>query len=305
MVQLLYGLNDGEIDNYIKNQITSENSLNELDDSMPLEDIIIDLSYNDIFSSKKIDIIRNPKFINEKDIDIDRLLKFMNDKSNPNELYIIVNEEKLDERKKIIKILKEDSKYFPQLTANTCEKYIKEKCRLNNYKIDTNALQLFIKKINGNYKIINNELEKLFLLKISDKTITSDDVKAIVSYNIENNTFKLIDKIRENNKRDVIKIYSELIDSKIEPIMIIGLLAKQYRLYLQVKILIDHHKTKEEIEEITKEHPYRIKLAIEDSYKYSKEYLISKLYNLSMIDEQIKTNYIDSIKVLENFLLDI
>ena len=54
MVQLLYGLNDGEIDNYIKNQITSENSLNELDDSMPLEDIIIDLSYNDIFSSLEI-----------------------------------------------------------------------------------------------------------------------------------------------------------------------------------------------------------------------------------------------------------
>lgn len=305
MVYFLYGTNEEEINDFVKQNNKENININNYSEDTKLDELINDLSYTDIFSTKRIDVIKNPKFLNEKDINYDKLINYINDKTAINDLYIIVKEDKLDERKKIIKILKENSKYFPELTPNTIEKHIKNKCLTNSYTFEDKALKLFINKLNKNYKLVNNELEKLFLYKIENKNITVEDVKKVTSYNVENNIFKLIDSINEKNKKQIINTYNDLIFSRVEPIMIIGLLSKQYRLYLQIKILIKEHKSKNEIEEILKEHPYRLQLATQESYNFSEKYLVDILYKLSKIDEKIKTEFIDDKYILENFLLDL
>ena len=84
----------------------------------------------------------------------------------------------------------------------------------------------------------------------------------------------------------------------------IGLIASQFRFLLQVKILYNKNKTNDEISKILEVHPYRVKLAINNSYYYSKELLEDYLLKLFEIDRKIKLGLADKNILFELFILN-
>ena len=61
--------------------------------------------------------------------------------------------------------------------------------------------------------------------------------------------------------------------------------------------------SEKDIASTLKIHPYRVKLAIQNSRNYSKETLLNYLYNLAIIDIDIKTGKINKDLALELFIL--
>lgn len=305
---LLYGNNLLEINNKIeelKKDLKTKNVIKfDLNEST-LEDVINEACYFDLFGLQKFIIVNNCYFLTAKfKEDTFILSKYL---LNPNEKSTIVftlNEEKLDERKKIVKEINNKCKVFKFNYPNKYDlvNIINDELKKEKYKIEKEALNELVDRIKNNSNVVYNELKKLMLYKMNEKVITLKDVYSLVPKPLEDNIFSITSAIVSKDKSRIFNSYIELMKSKTEPLVIIALLASQFRLYLNISILKNESKTLEEMKSILNENPYRIELAFREVDNFTKNQLISYIYELYNIDYSIKTG--ESFHTLEMFFLN-
>ena len=312
MIYVLYGENNYEIDKFIdkliiENNIDNKIVYNFMEDD--IESVIEEALYNDLFGSKKIVIYNNALFLTGKNsLESEILNKYID---NPNENTILifkVNESKLDERKKLVKTLKEKTKVieFKLLEEKDMPSYIKNYFENLNFRIDYNSINEIVSRINTNSEVLPKELEKLYLYKINEKVISIEDVKKVVTkYEDDTKIYKLVNEVIRNDKANMFIIYKELIENKEEPIALIALIANQLRLILECSILKNDGFTNKEIATKLKEHPYRVDLAIKETYNINNKKLRELLLSLANLDLKIKTGEIIKEDALETFFLEV
>lgn len=313
MIYILYGTEELLIDKYIENLIQEKNIDNiikyNLEETL-IDNIIEDASYMDLFGNDKIIIVNDSSFLSSTgSLETDELEKYLNNPNDKTILIFIVNSEKLDERKKLVKFLKNNSNVrieeFNKLEGFNLEKYIKDSFETDDYNIDLNCIKTIVSLLNGEFKFIDNEIKKLKLFKLDEKTINIKDVESVVTRLPEDNIFKLVDAVAENDKERMFSIYKDLIDNNEEPIKLIVMLANHFRLLYQVKILLSEGLKQYEIASELGIHPYRVKLSMEKANKYEDETLLNILSNLADIDYEIKSGLTDKNRALEMFFLEL
>ena len=306
MIYVIYGLGNKDIKKVLKS--IEVNILINYEESN-IDEIINEASYDNLFGDKKIVLVKNSSFLTGKSTLESISLNNYIEHPNPNTILIFsVDSEKLDERKKIVKLLREKAQVLEikPIDIKEVNSYVKDYFNERNYKVEYNAINEIANRINDNTNLLDNELEKLVLYKIDDKTITIDDVKKVViKYDSNDKIFKLVEAALKKDKVTTFKLYKELINAKEEPAVIISLIASQIRLILQVGILNRDGFSEKEIATKLKEHPYRVKLALESFRKTNKMELINNLEELSNLDYKIKKGDIDKVRGLETYLLSI
>lgn len=311
MIYTLYGEDTFGMNKFINDLMKKEQIEDKITydyEESNIKDVLEECSYNDLFGNKKLVVLNNATFLTGKTtLNDDSLELYIN---NPNELTILilkVNEDKLDERKKLVKLLKEKSilKAYKSLDIKDINIYIKNYLLNEGYKIDNNIIPLIASRINGNTKVLNSELDKLMLYKISDKIITKDDVLKVITKYEEDNIFKLVDAVIKKDKPSIFTLYKGLIDNKEEPAVIMSLLSNNLRIILQSGILYKDGYSKDKIASYLNEHPYRISLALENSRLIEKKELINDLNKLAILDYQIKSGEVDRFKGLEAFFIEL
>lgn len=311
MFYILYGENGVMLDNYIEELMKSKDISDKIVydySECSIKDVIEECSYNDLFGSKKMVVLDNSVFLTSKGSLEDKT--FDSYISSPNENTVLVFKvicEKLDERKKLVKDLKSKSivKEFKDLDKTNINEYINNYFTNIGYKIDYNAVSEIISRIGETRRVLYSELEKLELYKIKDKHITIEDVKKVVTKYEEDNIFKLVDAVIQKNKKLIFNTYKKLVSDKEEPAVIISLLANNIMLVLECSILLNEGMSSKDIASKLKEHPYRVSLAINNSYKVKKEELIDNLNKLAELDYQIKTGEVDKFKGLEAYFINL
>lgn len=303
MIYLLYGEEEFLIDEEIK-KIIKKTKIDELNISRydleedNIKDIIDDACTISLFEEKKIIIAKNlDKFLKQKETKI--LEEYINNISEG--IILILVAEKLDEKKKIIKDLKKiaDVKEFTKNKniSNTVKKMF------DDYKIEYKTIDLLIKLVGNDLRILNQEVEKIKTYKI-DKIITEQDVLDLASTSDNEDMFDLINYIVNKDKESAFKVYTNLIKRNEEPIKIIITLANQFRLIYQSKELYKKGNSQDAIAKILNVHPYRVKLSLEKSKNYSSKILLNYLLKLAEIDSKIKNGLIDKNLALELFILE-
>ena len=307
MVEVLYGTESFLINEYIK-KIQKENNIENLVkynfEETTLEEIINDSLYIDMFNDKKIIVVDNSYFLNDLTIDTTILEKYLKNKNETTYLFFVSEKEKLDERKKIVKLFKKENliKEFNRLNEKNIEDKINNLFKENNYKIDYLAKKELINRCKNNYEDTLNEANKLMLYKIEEKEITLEDVKKVVNKPLEDNIFKLIQAITENNKRKIFEVYEDILNIGEDPIKILVMISNEFRLIYELKIMKNINET--ELATTMKIHPYRIKVTKEKTLLYTKEKLEEILNKLSDLDYNIKSGKIDKYAGLELFLIE-
>ena len=101
----------------------------------------------------------------------------------------------------------------------------------------------------------------------------------------------------KKDKEKVYELYLHFINNGVEIIQIMILLANQIRLIYNVKVL--NNLSDKEISNLLSVHEYPVKLARGKSINYSKKELLNLLYNLSILDEDIKNgNCLENVSFL-------
>lgn len=231
-----------------------------------------------MFSTMKVVVCKNINKLDEED----KLLKYLDNPTD--DILILTSSVKLNEKKEVFKKVLDVSKIIDP-SINVID-YIKNS--FEDYKIDFRTIILLQEYTDGDIVRLDNEIEKLKLFKMDDKYITKEDVDNVVTKNISSNIFDLIDALDKSNKTKVFQIYEDLIKLGEDEIKIINLLANNYRLIYQVKVL-GYNYNQKEIKEILKQKPYTINKAIERSYFYTEMRLLDILKKLSNLDINIKS----------------
>lgn len=309
-VYLIYG-NDysiikREIDNIkkdVSDVVKYDLSVNKIDE------LLDDASCISILDDKKVLIGENALFLttntNNVNHDLDYLSNYLNDTSHDNIVILTVITDKLDERKKIVKLIKQTSRVINKsmIDDKNLPNFIIDEFKLKGYTIDFKTANYFVDYVGKNVDVLISEIEKMIIYKEDDKLITIKDINDISCKGFKDNVFDLTDGIMKRDFRKVFECYKDLIILGEEPIKIISLLASQFLLTYQVKLLNSDGKSSKEIADVLKVHPYRVKLALETDYLiYELESVLKKLHEL---DYNIKSGKIDKKVGLENFLLNI
>lgn len=294
---------NNKISEIIKKNGFSDASISKYDLSEGLlDDALEDLNTYGLFSDKKIVIINNFDKMDPLFNKPEELLKYVENSSSLNLLFVV--SDKYDDRKKIIKDLKKKMKFIKIST----DPVVFTKSCLEGYKVENGVINLLVNNTLGDVTRLYNECNKLKTYKINDKYISKDDVEELSFKRLGDSTettFQFSRALAEKDKKSALKLYQELLNYKIEPLSIIGLLASQFRIMYQVKNLEEKNMRNDEIASSLKEKSYRITKTRELTRYYSKREILDLMIKLEDIDLKIKTTSVDANTLVQLFILNI
>lgn len=240
---------------------------------------------------------------------MEALLALLEQPTDFSSLVLIVPQNKLDERKKVVKELLKRSRvlHATPLSPLEWENWINKCIIEKGIALDRSSMDILIRYLPNNLQMVENELEKLSLYVHNrhDNRIEADELKKVISRTVEGDVFDLVEKIVSRNFQAAFEIYYELTKQNEEPIKILALLARQFRMILQSKVMSKEGYSQKQIAAQLKVHPYPIKIAVEQGKRFSEEELVQIITHIADLDYQIKTGQREKQFGLELLLLRI
>lgn len=253
-----------------------------------------------LFTKKRLIIIENLLKQKREKILIQEILNYLRKIRKDEDNVVIFWEgtielKNLSEEQKIIFDLLRQEKYsqeFPILKDIDLIKWIQKEVIKRGGKIQLEAAQFLSEKIGPDLWYLSNELDKILANK---KVISFEDLKDLSYLRPEENIWLLVDAVGEKNKKRALKLLSDQIEIGTPFGWILSMLARQYRILLQAKEVmnsaqfVNHYQLAEKINL----HPFICQKVIEQAKKYSLDEL-KKIYNqLLEIDIKIKTTSVE------------
>lgn len=277
----------------------------------PIEVALEDAETLPFMGEKRMIVLKNPYFLTAEkgkekiEHSLDRLEQYILQPAPYSVIVFIAPYEKLDERKKITKLLKQHAEV---LEVNALEekdliKWISNRAAMYQVTFEDHAAKLLMQLTGPNLMLISKEIDKLSLYVGPEGHITQETVNLLVARTLEQNIFELIDKAVHRKLEEAFRIFYDLLKNNEEPIKILSLLATQFRLIYQVKELVRQGYGQQQIAGMLKVHPYRVKLAASQSNLFSNEHLMGLVNHLAEMDYEIKNGKIDKKLAVELFLM--
>lgn len=272
-------------------------------EEVPLSNALEDLDTYGLFSEKKVIVISNIESLvsegNEKDIK--HFLRYL--KNSLDTILVIVIARKLNNTKKITKELKKSLEYI-SLTTNAVDFTKKE---LQGYTLENGVVRALVSYTLEDMGRLHQECEKLKLYRMDTRKISLRDVDELVIKKLGDSrdlTFEFVRALAAKDKKEALEKYHELEKYSIDAIPLIGLLASQFLIMYQVKILEKRTNLNQEIADILGEKPYRIQKTRELTRYYSERELRDVLRKLADMDLKIKSSDVDGNFLVELFILE-
>lgn len=282
----------------------------DLEDT-PIEVALEDAETLPFMGEKRMIVLKNPYFLTgekgkEKvEHSLDRLEQYIQQPAPYSVVVFSAPYEKLDERKKVTKLLKQHAEVleFNALDEKDLIKWIGNRASMYQVTFEDHAAKLLMQLTGSNLMLISKEIEKLSLYVGPEGHITQETVNLLVARTLEQNIFDLIDKAVHRKLDEAFRIFYDLLKNNEEPIKILSLLANQFRLIFQVKDLVRQGYGQQQIAGMLKVHPYRVKLAAGQSNLFSSDHLMGIINHLAEVDYEIKNGKMDKKLAVELFLM--
>ena len=282
---------------------------NEIDSSMievyDGEDEGLDLAVTNamtmpFLADKKGVVIKNAKFLTAdqtiSDQEADKLINFCEMKFDQTVLVIQVPSDNLDFKGKLAKYLTKNiinKKFVINDKTFDVYDYVRKQLAKHNLKIQPFALTQFINRANSNMDNLNNELQKLIYYSYNLGEINADIVFEVISREIEDNIFDLVNSLLEKNQEKVFKVYYDLIDHNVKTTQILAVVASKFLEILYTKALMNIKYSKADIEKFFGYSSGRVYYMMKNASEVSDDVLFENIKNLEELDFNIKSGRID------------
>lgn len=300
----------------LKNQMASsaETDLAHFDlDEVPVGHVLEEADTIPFFSERKLVIARNASFLKAAERGKEKInhdLKALeNWLENPPATCVTVfvaPYEKLDERKKIVKLMKKHVVLIEAkaLQPHDLESWLAHEAKAHGKSLSRPAAQRLIELAGTNLTLLASEIEKMSLyLGAEEEEVTGDLIEQMTARTLEQDAFKMLQAYLDGDVATALSVYYDLLRQKEEPVALAALLASQIRFMVHVYYLQKKGYHAQQISKQLKAHPYRVKLLVEKRRQISEARLLEVLGDLADIDLQLKTVSGNRERVLEFFLM--
>ncbi|WP_391116120.1 DNA polymerase III subunit delta [Psychrobacillus sp. L3] len=277
-----------------------------------VEEVIYESDTLPFFSDKKLVIARNAFFLKatekgkEKVIHDTSILEQWLQNPSPTAVTVFIAPyEKLDERKKVTKAMKQyaDIIEVSSLQEHDLRSWILHEVSNLEKIISDEALSFLIEVGGSNLVHLQTELLKIATYLGELAEIDVETVRMLLVRTLEQDVFTLGNAYLTGNKSEAIEIYHDLLKRKEDPLKLNALIASQVRLMIQVSHLKKKGYHAQQIANQLKVHPYRVKLLFDNPSLQNEKKLLTTLNDLATVDVQLKTLNINRNRILEMFLM--
>lgn len=257
------------------------------------------------FASKKVIVFKDPPFLRAakkgeakriEDSDLRLLSDYVAEPSVDIELIFYEEENHFDSKLKLYKQISDNARTYSFATLKPYQ-FRKEagtiiRSKLKN--IDEQAVDYLIENGEGKLEKIYRDLD---LLSLYEGPYDLNAVRSLIASSLENDIFEFTNAILAKDLPKSNKIFNDLIFQNISVFYIIATLAAQFRFLNQVSYLTAEHYGIEDIMAITKtKSSFRIENAQATLKNFSNADFLALLSELSLLDQQFKTNDVLDLK---------
>lgn len=282
-------------------------------DEVPVQHVLEEADTIPFFTEKKLIVVKNSSFLKatekgkEKiEHDIKALENWLSHPSDTSVSLFLAPYEKLDERKRITKLMKEKAVHLEakQLEGNDLKVWIQSAVQSENKSISSLAIQNLIETIGNDLVQLKSEIQKMVIYLGDDNEITPQIIDLLLSRTLEQDAFQLLNAYLRGDTATALTVYHDLLRQKEEPIMLTALLASQIRLMSNVRYLQKKGYHAQAIAKQLKVNPYRVKLIVESRIQVGEDRLLETLHRLADADLKLKTSSGRRERILELFLMN-
>lgn len=257
--------------------------------------------------SKKVVVIDHPFFLTgekvkaKPDHHLPSLKSYLDNPSPDTVLILAAPYEKLDRRKALVKTLEKKTEVRELSYVSDATLYgLMETIALKYGATYTRGGHEQLAASDGqNLARFAGEVEKCALYCGKERPIDREAVIEIGSRSLETNVFLLVNKVMKRQTVDALHLLHELVAMKEEPLKLLALLERQFRMVCQVTAYRDEGYTQKAIATKIGAHPYAVKMAAEQADMFSTEEMAQVLALCTETDYQIKTGRADKLLGLE------
>lgn len=170
-------------------------------------------------------------------------------------------------------------------------------------KVTRRAMDCILEYVGDDMTRLVNESEKLICYRAGHSSVDEDDVKKICSRNIDNDIFEMVGAIAAKNRRKALKLYYDLIELKVRSMNILALISREFNLLMQVKILKNSGRDKDDISKLTRINPFFVGKYISVSGRFTSEYLREAVEECVETETAAKQGLIDDMIAVEMLII--
>lgn len=317
--ELVY-LFTGTSEIFIKNRINriiqgynpKETSVVRYDmESTSITTVLTDALTIPFLEKQKIIILRRPRFLKtiheEEKNSIKEFIKYLKNPVDTTILLIDATNMNISNNNEVYKVLKNTAFIVNYDNSEEIEikGWIIRTFALNNIEIKDDALNLFLEYLNSDQIRMEHEIDKLIAYGINDGIITVQDIKTLVSQDINKEVYSLIKAIIKKDSVKVNTIYNKLANNTKDIMGVISLISSTFRDLLTTAKLLKKGYSQNDIAKFYGISSGRAYYIVQDAKAFKLEDLESNVNKLAELDFKIKSGQIDKNVGIELFLLQI
>ena len=213
-------------------------------------------------------------------------------KDIPDSTVLVFIEGNIDKRSAVYKAITQVGELieFKRPTEGELVAWISRELKLKGIAINKSAALYLIRATSANMEALAAEMSKLAAYCTDKAEVTQEDIDAVCAKGIELKVFALVDALAHKNKSKAMGIFENLMEAKESPILILNLIARQFRFMLACSQAGD--KSSSEIGAALGAPPFAIKECMKQARNFSEAELVQAMKDCLEADVGIKTGRI-------------
>jgi len=287
-----------------------------------LEEIIAGLSEGGLFARRRLVVVNNPPYLapprkktaeeepgeepepdSREKREAESLSEYLDIKApDVPDSIIVFLAPGVDRRRRLFKLIDKKGVVVEcaPLKGDTLAAWIRRKVERMGKKIDRAAVERLLLAGDHNLHYLSRELEKYCAyLGEEDDTITADTVDILFSGDLQGNVFKLADALAEGKPATARNILDLLLERREQPLLILFMLARHYRMLLQAYSLLEEGRGGGDLASVLGVQPFVARKLREQTGLYDRRALEEVLLVLQKTDYQIKTGCLEPVQALQ------
>ncbi|UNC93254.1 DNA polymerase III subunit delta [Candidatus Contubernalis alkaliaceticus] len=213
----------------------------------------------------------------------------------------------IDRRKKLTKIMLKNNWAIScePIKGNSLNMWIRKRFQQENKVMEPEAQKLLIQRAGPNLERLENELNKLFCYLGEEKVMTREMVDQLIVGQMDVNIFELVDSLGSRDQKKALILLQGILRMNEHPLKILTMVARQFRLLLQVKYCLEEGIHRKDIASHLKLAPFIVNKLLSQTENFSIEELSQALILAHETDLKIKTGRQDPYEAMDLLLADL
>lgn len=214
-------------------------------------------------------------------------------------------ENEVDKRNRLYKAVKDKGRIVEMARQDekTLLYWIAGNVKKEGRQIKETTARYLISQAGTDMENLEKEMEKLFSYTLGKEEITVQDVEEICTTQITNQIFDMVEAVAAKQQKKALDYYYDLLALKEPPMRILYLLARQFKLLMEVKDLAEKRYDKSQIAKTVGLHPFVAGKYMQQSCTFSKQELRRILEDALDTEELVKTGRLNDVMSVELFIV--